>query len=41
MTVNLIGREHQLGAQKSELKNVLVEKAEIFWSEFRYVSNFL
>ena len=26
---------------KSKLENVLLEKAEIFWSQFRYVSNFL
>ena len=27
--------------KKSELENVLPEKHEIFWSQFRYVSNFL
>ena len=30
-----------LGAEESEFENVLLEKAEIFWSQFRYVSNFL
>ena len=34
-------REHQLCAEKSELENVLHEKAEIIWSKFRYASNFL
>ena len=33
--------EHQLCAEKSELENVLHEKAEIIWSKFRYASNFL
>ena len=27
--------------KKSELENALLKKAEIFWSQFRYVSNFL
>ena len=27
--------------KKSELENVLHEKAEIIWSKFRYASNFL
>ena len=27
--------------KKSELQNVLHEKAEIIWSKFRYASNFL
>ena len=27
--------------KKSELENVLYEKAEIIWSKFRYASNFL
>ena len=27
--------------KKSELDNVLYEKAEIIWSKFRYASNFL
>ena len=27
--------------KKSELENVLREKAEIIWSQFKYASNFL
>ena len=30
-----------LGAEESEFENVLLEKAEIFWSQFRFVSNIL
>ena len=33
--------KHQLWAEKSELENVLHEKAEIIWSQIRYTGNFL
>ena len=33
-------REYQLCAEKRELENVLHEKAEIIWSQFRYDNNF-
>lgn len=32
-----LDREQQLCAEKSELENVLHEKAEIIWSQFRYM----
>ena len=34
-------KENINSAEKSELENVLHEKAEIIWSKFRYASNFL
>ena len=34
-------REYYFSTEESEHENVLLEKAEIFWSQFRYVSNFL
>ena len=34
-------KENINSAEKSELENVLHEKAEIIWSKFRYANNFL
>ena len=39
LTVIVLLIEHC--AEKSELENVLHEKAEIIWSKFRYAGNFL